>query len=109
MVRIMNKMFCSSCGKEIKDEAAFCAHCGAPVSGKSGEQKESGGQKEFVTTLLLNIFIGVFGGHRFYTGHIGTGVAQLLTLGGLGFWALYDLIMIVTGKFKDSNGNFLEK
>ena len=40
-VRIMNKMFCSSCGKEIKDEAAFCAHCGAPVSGKSGEKKES--------------------------------------------------------------------
>ena len=39
-------MFCTSCGKEIKDEAAFCAHCGVPVSGKSGEQKESEKQKD---------------------------------------------------------------
>jgi TM2 domain-containing membrane protein YozV len=78
------------------------------VEKKQGETKMEE-QKKFVPTLLLSIFVGVFGGHRFYTGHIGTGVAQLLTLGGLGFWALYDLIMIVTGKFKDSNGNFLEK
>jgi hypothetical protein len=29
---------------------------------------------------------------------------QLVTLGGLGIWALYDLIMIVVGSFTDSNG-----
>jgi len=34
-------MFCSSCGKEIKNESAFCTHCGAPVSEKSGENKEN--------------------------------------------------------------------
>ena len=102
-------MFCSSCGKETKDEEAFCADCGAPVSGKSAEQQESGGQKEFLTTLLLCIFVGILGGHRFYTGHTGKGVVQLLTFGVFGIWTLIDLIMIVTGKFKDSNGNFLVK
>jgi len=39
-------MFCSGCGKEIKDEAVFCTHCGAPASGKSEEQKESGEQEK---------------------------------------------------------------
>jgi len=35
-------MFCSSCGKEVKDEGVFCAYCGAPASGISGEQEKSG-------------------------------------------------------------------
>ncbi|MCH8981163.1 TM2 domain-containing protein [candidate division KSB1 bacterium] len=39
--------------------------------------------------------------HRFYVGKIGTGILQLITLGGLGIWALVDFIMIVTGNFKD--------
>ena len=96
-------MFCSSCGKEIKDEAVICVHCGVPVSGKSGEGKE------FTITLLLCIFVGVLGVHRFYTGHIGIGVVQLLTFGVFGIWTIIDLIMIVTGNFKDSNGNPLVK
>jgi len=102
-------MFCPSCAKEIKDGSKFCTGCGAPVSGKSAEQKESGGQKKFLTTLLLCIFVGILGVHRFYTGHIGKGVVQLLTFGVFGIWTLIDLIMIVTGKFKDSNDNFLVK
>jgi TM2 domain-containing membrane protein YozV len=61
-------------------------------------------QKDWLTTLLLCIFLGGLGVHRFYTGHTAIGVVQLLTLGGCGIWALIDLIMIITGDFKDANG-----
>lgn len=39
-------------------------------------------------------FLGGFGGHRFYIGHKGVGIAMLLTLGGLGVWALIDVFLI---------------
>ena len=52
--------------------------------------------------LALAILLGPFGAHRFYVGRIGSAVAQLLTLGGLGLWALYDAIMIGTGNFRDA-------
>jgi len=61
-------------------------------------------QKDWLTTLILCIFLGVFGVHRFYTGHIAIGVIQLLTLGGCGIWWLIDLVMIATGSYTDSNG-----
>ena len=32
-------MFCSHCGKEIRDDASFCPECGAPVYRKEDEQK----------------------------------------------------------------------
>ena len=61
-------------------------------------------EKSFVATLLLLLLLGAFGAHRVYAGKPGTAILFIFTLGGLGFWGLYDLIMIVTGKFKDSNG-----
>lgn len=65
--------------------------------------------KPWMITLLLCWFLGVFGAHRFFTGHTGTGVAQLLTFGGCGMWSLYDLVMIFLGKFKDAQGRDLVK
>ena len=61
-------------------------------------------KKGFVPTLLLAILLGGLGVHRFFVGKIGTGILQLLTLGGLGIWALIDIIMIVVGSFTDKEG-----
>ncbi len=69
---------------------------------KNMESQKS--EKGFVTTLLLCLLLGGLGVHRFYVGKIGTGIAQLLTLGGLGIWALVDLIYIAIGKFTDKHG-----
>ena len=68
------------------------------------QQQFGAQQKDWLTTLLLCIFLGGIGVHRFYTGHTAIGVVQLLTAGGCGIWALVDLIMIITDNFKDSNG-----
>ncbi len=61
-------------------------------------------EKGFVPTIMLCFFLGGFGVHRFYVGKVGTGLLQLVTFGGLGVWVLVDFIMVVTGKFKDSQG-----
>ena len=66
-------------------------------------------QRDWLTTLLLCIFLGGFGAHRFYTGHTGTAVVQLLTLGGCVVWAIIDLVNIITGNFRDANGQPLLK
>jgi TM2 domain-containing membrane protein YozV len=67
------------------------------------------GQKSWLVALLLCLFLGSLGAHRFYVGKMGTGVVQLITLGGCGIWALIDLIMIILGKFKDAQGADLQR
>jgi len=63
--------------------------------------------KTKLVTALLCWFLGIFGVHRFYVGKTGSGVAQLLTCGGLGIWALIDFIMILMGSFTDAEGRQL--
>jgi TM2 domain-containing membrane protein YozV len=63
--------------------------------------------KSKITTLLLCIFLGGLGVHRFYVGKVGTGIVWLLTLGVFGIGVLVDIIMIAMGKFKDKQGNLL--
>ena len=60
--------------------------------------------KGFVPLLLLCIFLGSFGAHRFYVGKPVTAVLMLLTLGGLGIWAIIDLVYIAVGRFEDKDG-----
>ena len=60
--------------------------------------------KSRLVALLLCVFLGTLGIHRFYVGKIGTGIVWLLTMGCFGIGALIDLIMIACGKFKDKQG-----
>ncbi len=66
-------------------------------------------QKSWIATVLLCQFLGWLGVHRFYNGRWVTGILQLLTFGGFGLWVLIDLIMIITGDFKDSQNRPLDQ
>ena len=66
-------------------------------------------EKKRLIAFLLCFFFGVLGVHRFYVGKNGTGIIQLLTLGGFGIWAFIDMILILVGSFKDSEGNVVEQ
>ncbi|MBU5456819.1 TM2 domain-containing protein [Oscillibacter sp. MSJ-31] len=63
----------------------------------------------WLTLLLLCIFVGGAGIHRFYAGKIGTGILYLFTGGLFGIGWLIDLVKIATGKFTDKNGNVVQK
>ncbi|MFE5208461.1 TM2 domain-containing protein [Streptomyces sp. NPDC056600] len=60
-------------------------HLGRPYSDKSK-----------IVAGVLQLFLGGLGIGRFYVGSVGVGVAQLLTCGGLGIWALVDAILFFT-------------
>lgn len=98
--------YCKNCGAEINEKAAICTKCGAWVNENlQNRTNNTKGNKEWLVVLLLCFFLGGLGVHRFYVGKTGTGIAQLLTCGGCGIWALIDFIMILVGSFTDADGN----
>jgi hypothetical protein len=80
-----------------------------PGPGMPGALAAPGAPRSWMTTLLLAVFLGYLGGHRFYTGHTLFGVLQLVTCGGFGIWQLVDIIFILTGKYTDAQGRPLVK
>lgn len=65
-------------------------------------EREISKKKRLVATGLC-FFIGLLGAHRFYAGKTKTAFIQLFTLGGLGIWAFADLVLILSGRFTDSD------
>lgn len=57
-----------------------------------------------VVAILITLFLGEFGIHRFLAGKIGTGIIWLLTGGLFGIGWLVDFIMVCTGSFKTKKG-----
>ena len=58
--------------------------------------------------ILITFFLGQFGIHRFMMGYSNWWL-QLITFGGCGIWSLVDLIRIVTGDMKMSDGRDLSQ
>lgn len=116
--------YCPKCGQSMSKDTTICPSCGEPQvmstpppppppHSASYSQNVNYDQiysdKDWLTTLLLCLLTGSLGVHRFYTGHTLIGVIQLITLGGCGIWTLIDLIMIITGSFKDSEGRIIKE
>ena len=62
--------------------------------------------KSHVAAILLSFFLGALGIHRFYLGYTWQGVVQLLTLGGLGIWALIDFVRIIIKDLEPKDGSY---
>jgi TM2 domain-containing membrane protein YozV len=74
----------------------------APVASESSKS-----DKQKLVAALLCFLLGSIGIHRFYLGYTTIGIIQILTVGGCGIWAIVDLVMILTGGLKDSDGREL--
>lgn len=103
-------MYCTKCGAQIDDTAVVCPQCGCatqnyrPNSAYWSNRQANVSPKSRLAALLLCIFLGTLGVHRFYVGKVGTGVLWLFTLGCFGIGWLIDVILIACGSFSDSAG-----
>ncbi len=109
--------YCTNCGCPCKEEARFCEQCGKPLNDSNFAYNNNNNQvysdKSRLACGLLQIFLGSFGIGRFYSGHTGMAIAQLLvsifTFGIGSIWGLIDGILILTNKeFKDAQGRIMK-
>lgn len=80
----------------------------APYPPAPGYGQVQQSNKSFLVAWLLSLILGFLGVDRFYLGKIGTGLLKLVTFGGLGIWALIDLILLLANKTRDKRGLPLE-
>ncbi len=78
----MALVHCRGCGKEIHESAVACPHCGATQKVGSSTNKSK------TTAILLTLFLGGFGAHKFYLGQTGLGILYLLF-----FWTFIPAIV----------------
>ena len=105
-----NVVYCQKCGTAMEKLDRFCRNCGWDSSGlavATPAVPANVSDRKRAVAAILCFLLGVFGVHRFYVGKIGTGLVWLFTLGFLGLGMLADLILIVAGEFKDSEGRKL--
>jgi TM2 domain-containing membrane protein YozV len=118
--------FCFNCGSQTNELAEICVKCGVRLNNPAQTAANAPilsvgvSPKSRTVAAVLAFFLGQFGGHRFYTGKIGTAVTMLIItiigyatvivfvgipfLAAVGIWNLIDFIVILVGKFKDKNG-----
>ncbi len=110
-------MFCPKCGKEIDDEVVVCPSCGKQVKNLDSSAATAAPTvinientnkntntnavpvgvkaKKKLTAILLCIFLGALGAHRFYEGKIGTGILWLFTAGLFGIGVIVDFFILL--------------
>ena len=108
--------FCKFCGQKIPEDAVVCTFCGRQVEQLKSEQPQvvinntntntnvnqnqnygnvRGGAKNKWVALLLCIFLGIFGGHKFYEGKVLLGLVYLCTIGLFGIGVALDFIVLL--------------
>lgn len=75
----------------------------------STEVSDYPSEKSRGVAFALAAFLGPFGAHRFYVGKTGSAALMLCTIGGLGLWYLYDLILVAGGSFRDVDGRLVSR
>ncbi len=85
---------------------AYAAHYDGqhPQYSQYGPYPVARSTRSFVATWLLSWLVGSLGIDRFYLGKVGTGLLKLVTLGGLGLWTFVDLLVVLCGGQRDSDG-----
>lgn len=121
-------MYCPNCGLELRENTQYCEYCGTEQSVKNrnrtthhtstievtvnnSSQDRSPhpnygniSPKSRLVLIILWFFFGILGFHYFYAGRIGMGLLWLITGGLFGIGWVIDIIVILTGTFRDSYG-----
>lgn len=108
--------YCKYCCEKIPEDAIICTHCGRQVEQIKNEQPQviinnsnsninnntnrnnanyHGGAKNKWVALLLCLFLGFFGIHKFYEGKILLGIVYLCTFGLFGIGWFVDCISLL--------------
>lgn len=109
--------FCKECGQKIAKKAVICPYCGCQIeeignpnnsatpnivinnTNQNSNQMNAAAlglhPKNKWITLLLCLFLGVVGGHKFYEGKIGMGILYIFTFGIFGIGVIVDFIAIL--------------
>ena len=104
--------FCKECGEKIAKKAVVCPKCRCQVENTASaapqivieNQNQNvqsqnavpvGKEKNKWVALLLLLFFGAVGGHKFYEGKVGMGVLYIFTLGLLGVGVIVDFFTLL--------------
>ena len=105
-------MICPNCGKENPDDAYFCPECGAALKNLAADpqavvppvkKEEPYPFRSKKVAVILCLFLGWCGIHRFYVGKYGTGIFYMFTCGGFFLGWFLDLFNLFCDSFRDKN------
>ncbi len=98
--------FCKFCASVIDKDCVVCPCCGKqieplkvtsqPVYYNQQYMRPVGKPKDRTTALILWLFFGIFGGHKFYEGKTASGILYICTMGGFGICWFFDFFRLIS-------------